>query len=43
MVKMRGFQLKAGILKEKMHVFLVECFEVFFFFCFVFFFFREMR
>ena len=30
MVKMRGFQLKAGILNEKMHVFWVECFEFLF-------------
>ena len=32
MVKMRGFQLKAGILEEKMHDLWVECF-FFFFFC----------
>ena len=26
MVKMRGFQVKAGFVKEKMHDFWVECF-----------------
>ena len=30
MVKMRGCQVKAGILKEKMHHLWVECLFVFF-------------